>query len=147
MNSLQPPTLNFLNTMSSLKLSESLPQSPAEISLHFSAIKAGAMIQDRTILSYGNSGKDVYLESSLTPNGVKSCFPATRDMLSPLVPDITFSDYACAICLDIMEDEIQVRGLPCGHAFHVTCVNKWLLWRQSYCPVYKASYQKGIYMA
>lgn len=101
------------------------------------------MAQDPIILSDGSLGKVGYLESSHTPEGLSSCVPATRDMLSPPVPDIIFSDYACAICLDIMENETQVRGLPCGHAFHVTCVDKWLLWRQPCCPVCKASYKRG----
>lgn len=106
-------------------------------------MKPGAVAQDPFIFTDGGLGKDGSLESSHTTYSHKSCVPDTQDVLSPPVPGIIFSDYVCAICLDIMEDEHQVRGLPCGHAFHVTCVDKWLLWRQSRCPVCKAFYKRG----
>jgi len=42
----------------------------------------------------------------------------------------------CAICLSDYEDGVQVRVLPCRHAFHRECIDTWLA-RNNACPYCK----------
>lgn len=123
-------------TLSNPNLSVLLPQSPTEDPVHLPRLNAGVEAQDQAKLSEEVLGKDKHFESSFTSEALKSNCQATQSALSPFLPvGITVSGDACAICLDTMEDDIKVRGLPCNHAFHVNCVDKWLLSRRACCPV------------
>lgn len=47
---------------------------------------------------------------------------------------------SCAICIDVLEQDDDVRGLTCGHAFHAGCLDPWLTSRRACCPLCKADY-------
>lgn len=46
----------------------------------------------------------------------------------------------CAICIDTLENDDDIRGLTCGHAFHASCLDPWLTSRRASCPLCKADY-------
>ena len=47
---------------------------------------------------------------------------------------------SCAICIDALEEDDEVRGLTCGHAFHAGCLDPWLTSRRACCPLCKADF-------
>lgn len=53
---------------------------------------------------------------------------------------VATSGDTCAICIDTLEDDDDVRGLTCGHAFHAVCLDPWLTNRRACCPLCKADY-------
>ena len=49
-------------------------------------------------------------------------------------------DDTCAICMDTLEDDDDIRGLTCGHAFHTACADPWLTIQRACCPLCKADF-------
>lgn len=43
----------------------------------------------------------------------------------------------CPICLNEYEEGVKIRILPCEHAYHIECIDKWLLRNNRACPVCK----------
>ncbi|KAL7267098.1 hypothetical protein RUND412_010330 [Rhizina undulata] len=76
-------------------------------------------------------GKKVEAEEDDEDDHVHSSLP---DHLLNSVGD------ACAICLDTIEEDDDIRGLTCGHAFHSSCLDPWLTSRRACCPLCKADY-------
>lgn len=56
------------------------------------------------------------------------------------LPEDIGSGDTCAICIDQLEEDDEVRGLACGHAFHSSCVDVWLTTRRAICPLCKKDY-------
>jgi len=65
-----------------------------------------------------------------------------REIISEL-PKISFPSpnlkfTSCMICLSDFETGETLKMLPCGHSFHGTCVDSWLLEKPT-CPLCRAS--------
>ncbi|KAI0511959.1 hypothetical protein KFK09_012593 [Dendrobium nobile] len=41
----------------------------------------------------------------------------------------------CRVCLAGFEPESVVNRLPCGHLFHKSCVERWIEYRNTTCPL------------
>ncbi|KAF4683309.1 hypothetical protein FOZ60_009351 [Perkinsus olseni] len=52
-----------------------------------------------------------------------------------VVKDHQYSSNDCAICYTDFKEGDRIRGLRCGHDFHASCVDVWLLQHQNRCPL------------
>lgn len=50
-------------------------------------------------------------------------------------------DECCPICIDEFVEGCIVRKLPCGHTYHNTCIDPWLMNHTSSCPICKRDLQ------
>ncbi|QSL64165.1 hypothetical protein MERGE_000320 [Pneumocystis wakefieldiae] len=50
--------------------------------------------------------------------------------------DASFSD-TCAICLDLFQDDDEIRVLTCDHIYHSSCIVPWFTTRRAMCPLCK----------
>ncbi|XP_021906063.1 NEP1-interacting protein 2-like isoform X2 [Carica papaya] len=75
-------------------------------------------------------------------NGVRGLSRATIQNLPSCVfnsshqpIDLCHELFGCSICLQEVKDGEMGRKLPqCGHLFHITCIDEWLV-RQGSCPM------------
>ncbi|XP_058112802.1 probable E3 ubiquitin-protein ligase XERICO [Magnolia sinica] len=69
-------------------------------------------------------------------------FPPFTDEFRCRVPSIRFgscfrcpSDHDCSVCLTRFEPDSEINRLPCGHFFHKGCLEKWLEYWNTTCPL------------
>ncbi|KAL8511358.1 hypothetical protein ACS0TY_017958 [Phlomoides rotata] len=48
---------------------------------------------------------------------------------------LTILDSECSICLSEFEPDSEVNHLSCGHVFHNMCLEKWLNFWNTTCPL------------
>jgi hypothetical protein len=73
-------------------------------------------------ISHDEDDEDEHIDAALPPE----CLGTSGD--------------TCAICIDTLENDDDVRGLTCGHAFHAACIDPWLTTRRACCPLCKTDY-------
>lgn len=44
-------------------------------------------------------------------------------------------DVECAICLSKVEEDDEIMELRCDHLFHLNCLEMWLPYRHTTCPL------------
>ncbi|CAL4916890.1 unnamed protein product [Urochloa decumbens] len=49
--------------------------------------------------------------------------------------DRAAAGYYCCVCISACRDGEEIRWLPCGHAFHRDCVDRWLARCRRTCPL------------
>lgn len=100
----------------------STPSAPAEISASESKRLSDISDIDRQKDSDGDDDDEEHIHT-----------PVPDELLN------TTGD-TCAICIDVIDDDDEIRGLSCGHAFHAGCLDPWLTSRRACCPLCKADY-------
>ncbi|KAI8322169.1 hypothetical protein GQ54DRAFT_250110, partial [Martensiomyces pterosporus] len=43
----------------------------------------------------------------------------------------------CIVCIDDFVVGSKMRILPCGHNYHIECIDPWLTTKSSLCPLCK----------
>ncbi|KAI1128700.1 hypothetical protein F5Y10DRAFT_169272 [Nemania abortiva] len=108
-----------------------------------------AVVGDKTATATNDEAGVTATETAETPPAKDSLHRTSEDdededddHINPaLDPDMMGSSGdTCAICIDTLEDDDDVRGLTCGHAFHAVCLDPWLTNRRACCPLCKADY-------
>ncbi|RKO86060.1 hypothetical protein BDK51DRAFT_36639 [Blyttiomyces helicus] len=76
-------------------------------------------------------------------NAAQGSGPATTAAVPPPPPPPPPSPPPSDIsCLDTFSDSTPVRRLPCGHFFHVDCIDCWLTEKTAMCPLCRQAYKE-----
>ena len=85
--------------------------------------------------------KEVQTSESTTRDGEEEDDDDDEHIHMALPPELLANPGdSCAICIDTLEPDDDIRGLTCGHAFHAGCLDPWLTSRRACCPLCKADY-------
>jgi hypothetical protein len=82
----------------------------------------------------------VYRRQHRYANSIRSAPRMTRRQainLPTREPSEADKNENCCICLDSYHDGEVITDLPCGHFFHKSCIDPWLVERTRVCPICK----------
>ncbi|KAE9605990.1 hypothetical protein Lal_00024733 [Lupinus albus] len=77
---------------------------------------------------------------------VNHCNSTYIEEIRSQIPTIRFdsvcchkqAEVECIVCLTQFEPESEINHLSCGHIFHKVCLEKWLYYWNSTCPLCRA---------
>ena len=67
-------------------------------------------------------------ETSRAPPAAAPTAAAPAPAASPASSvGVSYDDAECSVCLVLFAEGDELRQLPCGHSFHTSCIDQWLL--------------------
>ena len=73
------------------------------------------------------------VQQASIPLHIVNSFPVFKLSAITNKPNL-FRDGKCGICACFVTVGEMIRTIPCGHAFHQTCIDRWLLRQRTTCP-------------
>jgi len=90
----------------------------------------------------GAASEEANVDKDGEERDVEQGVPAEED--SACSDALDSSTETCAICIEEYEDGDRLRELPCGHRFHISCIDEWLTKVNSVCPLCKFDIGKHV---
>lgn len=56
------------------------------------------------------------------------------------IVDPGFLPESCTLCWEVLSYEASYRQLPCGHIFHLPCIDHWLCNEDASCPLCRLNF-------
>ncbi|QDZ24835.1 RING-type domain-containing protein [Chloropicon primus] len=99
------------------------------------SVRGGRDDSDNDNLGVGASGDS---EGGLNQSSLGQLKEYTFTAAGEGVPDrdsgAKYQTTDCSVCMEAFEEGDRIRELPCGHMFHLECVDEWLKLHPS-CPI------------
>lgn len=72
-------------------------------------------------------------KDKLSEAEVSAMFPAFRFVKRDTAALCAVGDASCSVCLCVFEEGDELRRLACGHSYHASCLDRWLVTNAT-CP-------------
>ncbi|KAB5517393.1 hypothetical protein GE09DRAFT_571455 [Coniochaeta sp. 2T2.1] len=77
---------------------------------------------------------------SVCPTHIHSLDAPSKGLDTCTSVEASFADDICAVCLDLLTEQDEVRRLRCSHVFHTRCIDPWFHRKHFDCPLCKCIY-------